>query len=111
MKFRRCLWALLAVSLVLLAVCQASAFGPRRPPAVVQSPYYGYPGVYVAPSYGYPYNTPYGYPYVMPYIAPYPAYGILPPPFAVMQRYYADDLYLGRRATGLYSPADALDYE
>jgi uncharacterized protein (TIGR03000 family) len=110
MMLRRCFWALLAVAVSLLAVSDLSAWG-RRGPAVIDSPDYFYPpfaGNAYPMTYGFPYNTPYGFPYTIPYVAPYPYYGILPPPFAAMQRYYGNDT--GR--TGIeYNRTDTLDYE
>jgi uncharacterized protein (TIGR03000 family) len=110
MMFRRCLWALLAVSFVLVAA--ADSDGSGRGPAVVQSPYYGYPPVFVPGymySYGFPYNTPYGYPYTVPYVAPYPAYGILPPPIQGWQN------VLGGGSAGKSGAetkgSDAINYE
>ena len=114
MKFCRCLWALLAVSLVLLVVSESRAFGPRRS-GVVPSPDYGFADFYPPPGYppilqyGYPFNTP--YPPGMPYVAPYPYYGILPPPYATLQRLNREDPYYGRRTTGEYNATDTLPYE
>ena len=107
---RRCFWALLAVSVSLLAVSDLSAWG-RRGPAVIDSPDYYYPpfaGNAYPMTYGFPYNTPLGVPYTIPYVAPYPYYGILPPPFAAMQRYSANN---PGPATGAYSRADTLNTE
>jgi uncharacterized protein (TIGR03000 family) len=110
MMSRRCFWALLAVSVSLFAVSDLFAWG-RRGPAVIQSPDYYYPPFYgnaYPMTYGFPYNTPYGVPDAIPYVAPYPYYGVLPPAFAAMQRYYG---YNSGQATGIDSRVGTLDYE
>jgi uncharacterized protein (TIGR03000 family) len=110
MMLRQCLWAVLAFAVSLLAVSDSSAWG-RRGPAVIESPDYFYPpfaGNAYPMTYGFPYNTPYGFPYTIPYVAPYPYYGILPPPFATMQRYYDND---PRRTAAEFNQGDRLDYE
>jgi uncharacterized protein (TIGR03000 family) len=83
MKNRRCTWALCVAAVVLGSFAGSTAdAGGRR--------------AFVAPSVAY-YNPPpiggYGVYYWM-YVAPLPGYGILPPPFSMMNQYgYAYDPY------------------
>jgi uncharacterized protein (TIGR03000 family) len=74
MKLQRCVWALLIAAAVLASLGGSSANAQGR-------------RVIVAPGYGY-YQGPwtYGYNYYR-YVAPLPGYGILPPPFVMMNEY------------------------